>query len=136
MSIQHSGSCLCGQIKFEVEGSFDGFFLCHCTHCQKGTGSAHGANLFSASAKVKWLQGRERVTSYNLPGTRHVKSFCSQCGSAMPTEEYNHGQFILVPAGSLDTKLEMKPTGHLFLSSKAAWENDLELAPKFDKLPG
>ena len=45
------GSCLCGNAKFEVQGKVDGFYLCHCRHCQKDTGSAHAANLFSKSAR-------------------------------------------------------------------------------------
>ena len=50
----HVGSCLCGTVRFKVEGEFDSFYLCHCQHCQKDTGSAHAANLFSSSAKLIW----------------------------------------------------------------------------------
>jgi len=134
MTNKHTGSCLCGQIKFEIIGHFESFFLCHCQHCQKGTGSAHGANLFSTTAKVNWLQGREQVTRYNLPGTRHTKCFCSHCGSGMPVDNFN-GQFIVVPAGSLDTPLDMKPNGHLFCSSQASWEKDFDSVARFEKLP-
>jgi hypothetical protein len=44
----HFGSCLCGAVRFEVEGEFQRFYLCHCGHCRKDTGSApHAANLFA-----------------------------------------------------------------------------------------
>ena len=78
------GSCLCGNAKFEVQGKVDGFYLCHCRHCQKDTGSAHAANLFSKSARLKWLSGADSVTTFTLSGTRHKTSFCKFCGSLMP----------------------------------------------------
>ncbi len=73
----YSGSCLCGTAKFAVQGRFDSFYLCHCQHCQKDTGSAHAANLFSQSAKLTWLAGADSMTTFTLPGTRHNKSFVS-----------------------------------------------------------
>jgi hypothetical protein len=51
MATQHAGSCLCGEVRYAISGSFDRFYLCHCAHCRKDTGSAHAANLFSATAK-------------------------------------------------------------------------------------
>lgn len=52
MNPKHAGSCLCGEVHYEIEGAFERFYLCHCTHCRKDTGSAHAANLFSSSAKL------------------------------------------------------------------------------------
>lgn len=69
----HFGSCLCGTAKFQVQGEFDSFYLCHCQHCQKDTGSSHAANLFSQSAKLIWLAGADVVTTFALPDTRHTK---------------------------------------------------------------
>lgn len=131
---QHSGSCLCGQAKFEIEGSFEGFFLCHCKYCQKDTGSAHAANLFSGNAKLKWLSGQQQVKTFNLAPTRHTKSFCEQCGSAMPNFQMD-GKLLVVPAGSLDTEVAIKPTAHIFVSSQASWEKDLDSVKKFEKFP-
>lgn len=129
-----SGSCLCGQAKFKIEGGFESFFLCHCKYCQKDTGSAHGANLFSGTATLTWLSGEEHVKSFQLPGTLHVKSFCEECGSAMPKLQME-GKLLVVPAGSLDTELTMRPNAHIFYGSKAHWEEDLEGVKKFEGLP-
>lgn len=131
----YNGSCLCGQIKFQVIGNFESFYLCHCTHCQKDTGSAFAANIFSSTAKLKWLQGVEKMKTFNLPGTRHIKSFCTQCGSALPTNQHIDGH-IVVPAGSLDSELKIKANAHLFYSSKASWEENLDEVTKLEKLPG
>lgn len=134
MNKTYQGSCLCKTVSFQIEGSFESFFLCHCKFCQKDTGSAHAANLFSTKAKLKWSLGKEKIKTFNLPETKHVKSFCSECGSALPSEQMN-GELLVVPAGSLDTEISIKPTAHIFLSSKAAWSDKLDLVQKFEKFP-
>lgn len=134
MKSTHQGSCLCGLIKFEVQGDFDSFFLCHCKHCQKDTGSAHAANLFSKSAQIIWLSSTETIQSYNLPATRHSKSFCTNCGSAVPSEQMA-GKLLVVPAGSLDSEVTKKPDAHIFCSSKASWTSGLDQIKRFEKFP-
>ncbi len=135
MDAQHSGSCLCGMVNFEVEGEFERFYLCHCQYCQKDTGSAHAANLFSSSAKLKWVSGEGKLTRFDLPGTRHSKCFCSVCGSALPSVQMD-GALLVVPAGSLNTRLALKPDAHIFASSRAPWDRDLETVPAVERFPG
>ncbi|MCV0429494.1 MAG: GFA family protein [Roseibium sp.] len=131
----HAGSCLCGTVKFEIKGEFESFFLCHCKHCQKDTGSAHAANLFSTSAQLSWLAGEDFATAFNLPETRHKKSFCAKCGSAVPNLQMD-GKLLVVPAGSLDTAPDLRPNGHIFTASRADWDNNLQDLPAFEKFPG
>jgi hypothetical protein len=131
MSVQ-SGSCLCGEVTFE--GDFEHFYLCHCRRCQKDTGSAHGANLFSSTAKLKWLSGSDKVTSFTLPSTLHSKSFCSKCGSALPNIQMD-GKLLVVPAGSLDCDVHIAPNAHTFIASKANWDTDLHNLPMIETLP-
>lgn len=127
------GSCLCDTVKFEVHGDFESFYLCHCQHCQKDTGSAHAANLFSQSARLIWLSGADAATSFTLPGTRHSKSFCKLCGSALPGTQIPG--LLVVPAGCLDTRIDMVPTAHIFSSGKAAWNAAPGDVPEFDGFP-
>jgi hypothetical protein len=134
MSGKYSGSCLCGEVRFAVAGDFERFYLCHCEYCRKDTGSAHAANLFSSSAKLSWLSGRDKVKEFTLPSTRHTKSFCSICGSALPSMQMN-GELLVVPAGSLNGDIPIKPNAHLFVSSKANWDEALEKVPRIAKFP-
>jgi hypothetical protein len=134
MSKKHSGSCLCGQVRFEVEGSFDSFFLCHCEYCRKDTGTAHAANIFSSTAALTWVSGRDNVRQFHLPATRHARAFCSTCGSALPYLPADGGTLV-VPAGSLDTQVDISPNAHLFTSSRANWDDQLERVPAFATFP-
>ncbi len=134
MNEKSNGSCLCGKVSFEILGEFESFFLCHCKYCQKDTGSAHAANLFSQNAEIKWLKGKEEVKTFNLPSTRHIKSFCKECGSALPTEQKEE-KLLVVPAGSLDSEISIRPKAHIFCSSEPSWSKDLISIDKFQKFP-
>lgn len=59
--MKYSGSCLCGEVTFEIEGDFEDFYLCHCERCRKDTGSAHAANLFSSTAKLKMAHWPRKI---------------------------------------------------------------------------
>lgn len=129
-----NGSCLCGDVQFQVEGEFEQFFLCHCEHCQKDTGSAHAATLFSSTAQINWLSGAASIKEFNLPGTRHVKGFCQRCGSALPTVQMN-GRLLAVPAGSLDSDVTIRPNAHIFYGSRSNWDHDLNSIEQFQDFP-
>ena len=112
--MRYSGSCLCGNIEYEITGEFEEFYLCHCKSCRKDTGSAHASNLFSSTAALEWLKGEEDVRSYNHNNSGHIKSFCPVCSSALPNLQMD-GKLLVVPAGSLDSDLELAPSGHIYL---------------------
>ncbi len=134
MTNKHQGSCLCGEVKYELSGDFQSFFLCHCTRCQKDTGSAHAANLFAKASTLTWLQGESYVKTYQHLNTKHEKSFCQNCGSALPTiaETIN---CVVVPAGSLDSPISIEPTAKIFMSRCASWSKNVGNVPSYEELP-
>lgn len=130
----HFGSCLCGAVHFEVDGGFQRFYLCHCGHCRKDSGSAHAANLFASGANLRWISGKDKITRFTLPSTRHSKCFCATCGSALPYVE-SDGVWLVVPAGSLDSDVTLKPDAHIFGSSRASWDNGFGEIPVMEGAP-
>lgn len=134
MTEKFIGSCQCMMVRYKIDGSFESFYLCHCTYCQKDSGSGHSANLFSTTATLSWMDGQDKVKTYNIPSTRHVKSFCIDCGSALPNLQME-GKLLVVPAGSLDSKIAQRPSAHIFCTSRASWDNDLESLNKFENFP-
>ncbi|MBS7525160.1 GFA family protein [Fusibacter paucivorans] len=132
--MKHTGSCLCGTVKFEIIGNFEQFYLCHCKYCQKDTGSAHAANLFAPGASLNWLNGETNVQQFELKNSGHIKAFCVTCGSALPNVQMN-GKLVVVPAGSLDSDVEKMPDAHIFVNRRAIWDDALEKIPCFDELP-
>ncbi|HTN63478.1 MAG TPA: GFA family protein [Devosia sp.] len=130
-----AGSCQCGTVTFQVSGEFESFFLCHCKRCRKDTGSAHAANLFSSTATLSWISGSDSIRTYRVPETLHEKSFCTKCGSALPSVQLN-GALLVVPAGSINSAITIRPTAHICCASRAEWDAHLETIPQLDGLPG
>ena len=129
-----TGQCICGAVKFKISGEFESFFLCHCGRCRKDSGSAHSANLFSSTAKISWLSGVEHIKKFRLSGTHHQRCFCMDCGSALPFSQASDG-VLVVPAGSLDSPIGIRPNAHICFSSRADWDDDLETLERLDGLP-
>lgn len=132
--MNYNGSCLCGEVTFEILGEFENFYLCHCERCRKDTGSAHAANLFSSTARLKWLSGEGLVRTYDFRSEGHIKSFCTVCGSALPNIQMD-GNLLVVPAGSLDSDIDLVPQGHIYCRRKANWDSELEVVPRYGGLP-
>lgn len=130
-----SGSCLCGAVTFDILGAFERFYLCYCSRCRKGSGSAHAANLFSAGGDIEWLRGQSKIKTFQLPGTRHAKSFCSDCGSALPFLQMDGG-LLVVPAGSLDGDIDIRPDARISYGDRAGWTDELKSVPTLNGLPG
>ncbi len=114
------GSCLCGQVTFECDNSFFEFHLCHCSQCQKATGTAHASNLFTAKDNIRWLSGQEMVKRYDVPGRCISKAFCTECGAYVPYLSLT-GRALVVPAGSLDGTPAMVPQDNIFWAERAPW---------------
>ena len=115
------GSCLCGAVKFEVSAPFAAFRYCHCSRCQKASGSAHAANIFVPEAQFRWLAGEQSVRRFDLAGTqRFAVAFCPQCGTRVPHKVATTPN-ILVPAGVLDADPGARPDMSIFWKSRAPW---------------
>ena len=135
MSHKIKGSCLCGNVTFEITAAFEQFHLCHCSRCQKATGSAHASILFTKPEAIKWLSGEKSIKHFKLPSAQFfAKSFCNECGSTVP-KIVKDGQFLMVPAGSLDNPPEIKPQDHIFWKDRACWYDDAVEAPHFNEYP-
>ena len=82
------GSCLCGGVRFEIERAVGPFELCHCTRCQKVSGSAYLTWLTVRREDFRLLQGADLVKTYERPVSEspppYRTSFCGRCGSQVP----------------------------------------------------
>ena len=130
------GSCLCGDVAYEVDGDSKRFYHCHCGRCRKATGTGHASNVILTSpSRAVFTRGEELLTRYKVPGAkRFAMTFCRQCGARMPNFAPD-GSLAVVPAGSLDTDPGIAPQARIFLGSKASWSCDEALAPGFDEYP-
>ncbi|HXQ16118.1 MAG TPA: GFA family protein [Caulobacteraceae bacterium] len=125
----HQGSCLCGRIRFEVEGQLAGIQLCHCSLCRRAHGSAFAANMPVRAEDFRLIAGQPK--SYeSSPGKERL--FCGDCGSPIVSRTTAAPGMVRVRAGLLAEPVETKAVFHFHVDSKANWlpiEGDLPQYP-------
>ena len=128
-----SGSCFCKKGNYEITGNMGVFQYCHCSRCQKVTGSAHASNVFVSPDDFKWLSGEDSVGRYDPPETKYfATSFCKNCGSSLPWLSKS-GQVVIVPAGSLDDDPGIRPTKNIFCGSRSVWYTAASSLPEHEE---
>ena len=76
------GGCLCGGVRYEIEGPFQPPEHCHCGMCRKAHGAAFSTNAVVAAANLRVVCGSDLLTEYESSPNRR-KCFCSRCGSQL-----------------------------------------------------
>ncbi|HWW90964.1 MAG TPA: GFA family protein [Solirubrobacteraceae bacterium] len=115
------GGCLCGAVRFEISSAFRSAGYCHCTHCQRRTGTASSANGRVPQEAFEILQGAEQLRSYQPEGGR-PKLFCASCGSALFSGDPFSDAEVAVRLGTLDREPGIRPQYRQFVDSAASWE--------------
>ena len=117
-----TGGCLCGGVRFEItEPPLDALY-CHCTRCQRRSGTAASANIRVEPKSVKITAGEELVTTYDAGGGAGKKAFCSACGSALWVLHPETSEFRAVRLGALDADPGIRPSFRQFVDYAAPWE--------------
>lgn len=129
-----TGQCLCKKVLFSVQDDFKAFYQCHCKQCQKLTGSAFASNIFTQPDNIEWLQGQEYVTHFEHSSRGFSKSFCKDCGSALPFVNKSKTSLI-VPAGSLNEFPDIRPQANIFTDEEACWSEEGLKAKGFSGFP-
>lgn len=117
----HSGSCLCGAVKYQIDAPIKSATHCHCAMCRKAHGAAFGSYGNVRRKDFRLIQGQDSVVEYHSsPGV--TRSFCKQCGSTLLwLSEAPYPEWLSVALGTLDTPLGNIPQKHIYPESKADW---------------
>lgn len=115
------GSCLCRQVRYQVEAFEGGAAYCHCSMCRKIHGSAFGVYARVMNGGFQWLEGRELVRSYQSSSNAH-RIFCINCGSTLQMVYFDGDREIIdIALGTIDDDPGIRPTSHILVDSKAPW---------------
>lgn len=94
------GQCICSAVRYRVQDNMAALKLCYCSFCQRASGSAHVANAFTTPDQIEWLEGKDILTTFDVPNSQVRRAFCRNCGTTLPFETRN-GKFLVVLVGSL-----------------------------------
>ena len=109
---------------------------CHCTHCQRATGSAYSLNIClpesGFSIKGETLRYYLDKGDSGLPLKRF---FCHQCGSPLYTQADSMPGIMIVKAGTLDDTSGFSPAANIWCDSKMEWLKGNAKPANFDQMP-
>jgi len=125
------GSCLCGGVRFEYARAVTQVGMCHCSKCRKVSGTGSNAVIVVPEADLRWLAGEELRQTYVMRSGWRT-TFCRTCGSPVP-QTLPGAQAYWVPAGVLDDDPGLRIGGHIYVGSKAAWDEIAGSAPQFEE---
>jgi len=130
----HRGSCLCGTVTYEIDGDIGPGYYCHCKRCRKASGSIMAANALIDPASLRITSGAEDLRTYFAESTGLERRFCAHCGSPIVSYRPVTGR-TAIRLGSLDSEPPRGPGAHIFVASRAAWENLDEDLPCHAEFP-
>jgi hypothetical protein len=116
-----TGGCMCGGVRYEIGEAPIGASYCHCTRCQRRTGTAASISARLAPGSLRILQGKELLRSWQ-PDDGNPKVFCSVCGSQLWAEDRSQPGALFVRFGTFDEDPGIRPAFRQFVDYAAAWE--------------
>ena len=127
----YKGGCLCGTVRFEINGGIRNIVYCHCSQCRKAQGSAFATNGIVDSADFHILSGEAELTGFeSSPG--QIKYFCRHCGSPIMSKNVGKPDQIRVRVGTIESGITERPIAHIFVASKANWEEISGDTPQYE----
>ncbi|BCQ28648.1 GFA family protein (plasmid) [Caballeronia sp. NK8] len=130
------GGCLCGAVRYVLKGEPQATAICHCTHCQKQSGSLFSYNLFVQESDYEQQGDTVFFEDQGDSGQPSYRHFCGQCGSPILTKVALMPGVVLVKAGTLDSLERILPPGTEIYTDRAAeWLSSFKGAKRFPRSP-
>ncbi|MEM7067888.1 MAG: GFA family protein [Pseudomonadota bacterium] len=131
-----SGSCLCGNVGYSGETEVKMVINCHCTDCQKATGSVHGTLVFVGEDGMTFTGDPGEFEHPADSGNVLTKVFCKDCGSQVAGRNTARVGVIGLRAGTLDQKDLIEPGFNVFCDSAVPTTPMSDGTKKFPRMPG
>jgi hypothetical protein len=112
---------MCGGVRFEISEPLALAGYCHCTRCQRRTGTSHSISARLTPGSLRIVAGEDLIASF-APPDGFAKLFCTACGSALFGRHPRDPDVVSVRLGTLDGDPGVRPSYHQFVSYAAAWE--------------
>ena len=127
------GSCLCGRIRYAVDGELGALVNCHCRTCRKAHSAAFNTSARVPRERFRWTAGESEVAGYeSTPGK--TRFFCPRCGSHLMAA-WNGASEVVLRVGSLDDDPGAKPRLHIWTSHQAPWHEIADALPQHPEAP-
>jgi hypothetical protein len=131
-----SGACPCGAVRFMVNALPLLVYACHCTECQRASGSSFSLSMPVAADSFALTSGKPRPWQRKAAsGVESTSWFCGDCGGRIFGRRDERADVIVLRAGTLDDTSWLRPIAHIYLRSAQAWQRIPNPAECFDIVP-
>ena len=124
-----TGGCLCGGVRYRIDGPRRNIIVCHCENCRRTHG--HQAAYTSVAQADLELIEQQTLDWYHDVSPDTWRGFCKRCGSSLFWEPRDGRGKVAVAAGSLDDSRELKTIGHVFVSEAGHYYEIDDGLPQF-----
>ncbi len=120
-----TGSCLCGNITYEIEGDQLAVAVCHCEHCQRQSGGAFSTNFVAHESQLKVNGEMALYEDRGRTGDAVYvnRKFCGSCGSPIVSELLGSEGVVAIKVGTLDDTSDITPDVQAWCDDKQSWVN-------------
>lgn len=135
-TLPQTGGCMCGALRYELSAPPVMIYNCHCTNCQKISGSAFNTSVIVAETALRFTAGAPaRVEWVSDQGTTRSGLFCGTCGTRIVNGGVPSTGVFSLRAGTLDDTSWVQPVGDTFTSSAQPWVTFVEGGLRFERAP-
>ena len=125
-----AGGCLCGAVRYEVQGTVTDSGYCHCRTCQKQSGAPVVAWFAIAPTGFRYISG----TPKEFRATDHAtREFCGNCGTYLVFREDDPSATLGVNTATLDDPTRVPPDFHIWHASRITWFETSDTLPRYAK---
>jgi hypothetical protein len=115
--MQLHGQCLCGHVRYTVEGPPLRVHYCHCGMCRRATGGPFAVLAWVKRGHLRWTA---QAPALRRSSPIAERGFCSHCGTPLLLS-YDGRDDIALTVGSLDDPAHWAPTSHYGVEGRLPW---------------
>jgi hypothetical protein len=115
------GRCLCGAVRYVLKSEPRAIVICHCTHCQRESGSLFSFNLVIREADYEQSGETVIYVDEGDSGRPVYRHFCGGCGSPIFAKTALAPGKVIVKAGTLDSMEGLQPKTEIYTDHAVKW---------------
>jgi len=131
----HKGRCHCGSVVLGFSGNAITCYICHCTDCQKSSGTAFSSNMLAERKEITLLSGKTELIEYEFAERVMQRHHCCQCGTVLWLNYSDKSEYASIQTGIFESQEWFEPIAHLWFRSALSWVSVPADHTKFDTQP-
>jgi hypothetical protein len=130
-AVSLTGGCLCGGVRYRIDGDCRDIICCHCENCRRTHGHVAAYTALDQSALT--LVSAHTLQWFHDASPDTYRGFCNRCGASLFWDARDDGKRISVAAGSLDDSGSLHTIGHVFVAEAGSYYEISDGLPRYNQ---